>query len=223
MRPTAAEGDHRRGRSRWCQGATTSRHRWGRRGAHRCSRAVPPRPRRVERAVTSPSWSSYEAAVGGAVRPIGNASSGPTAGGPGALAGTAMMARSRATLLSASRAKRSTSTGFCLTTDRYWRAVTGGVAVRGRPSAGRRSSAGVSTAPGHSTLTRTPCRAASGRKPSTRPTTACFVAAYPVTKGGAADPAPDAVATMCPEPRPTMPGETASIALTTPLRFTSMT
>lgn len=64
----------------------------------------------------------------------------------------------------------------------------GSVAVDGRSAGGRWSRIGVSIAPGHSTLTRTPRRAASGRSASESPTTACFAVAYAVTNGGATRP-----------------------------------
>jgi hypothetical protein len=64
----------------------------------------------------------------------------------------------------------------------------------------------VSTAPGHSTLTFTPCSAASGRKVVLSPTTACFEAAYATVIGVGARPAIEAVLTICPCPWATIRG-----------------
>jgi len=55
---------------------------------------------------------------------------------------------------------------------------------------------GVSTNPGHTTLTFTPNDAASIWRASDRPTTACFVAAYAPSAAAGTSPAADAVFTM---------------------------
>ena len=57
---------------------------------------------------------------------------------------------------------------------------------------------GVSVKAGQSALSRIPREASPGAAARTRPTTACFVAAYTGSSGAATSPASDAVATIEP-------------------------
>ena len=60
------------------------------------------------------------------------------------------------------------------------------------------SSSGVSTGPGHTAVTPTPWRAASGRRLCASPTTAYLVIAYGVSNGSPASPASEAISTIAP-------------------------
>src|SRR5215467_5172029 len=77
--------------------------------------------------------------------------------------------------------------------------------VRGKPGLPL-ASIGVSTNPGHTTLTLTPRPAASALSDRDSPTTACLVATYGASIGAPIKPDSDAVLTMCPEPWRTMTG-----------------
>ena len=64
----------------------------------------------------------------------------------------------------------------------------------------------MSTTPGHTAVTLTPCSAASARSDRLSPTTPCLVIAYGVNPGEGSKPASEAVLTMCPDPCWTMTG-----------------
>ena len=139
----------------------------------------------------------------------------------GPTSGTAMMSSiTRATPSSAIHAKRSAAIGFCSSSDRYWRAVTG--AGRGRRKVIGRHAMEFrrlnDTGTQHA-RTFDVKRRFEPRQIHSTTDGGVLVAAYTVTNGGAARPAPDAVATMKPDPHSTIPGQNASNPFTTPLEF----